>query len=286
MTERLQALSAEQPRFGSLRLHALLVKEGRQINHKRVRRLCRQLHLQVPRCRRKRIKRTALSLTPVTRPNQRWGMDFVSDSLVDGRTIRALAIIDHYTRECLAIEVDFSLPGARVQRVLERFAAERGLPESIRVDNGPEFVCQFVQNWCKTKTELADIQPGKPRQNGHVESFNGKFRDECLNAERFGRLRHARQLIEAWRRDYNEQRPPSALDYWTPAAFAQAAKVLPAASCVGDTTADGSPQGCPPAAIAGLHPSRHAIVPALTGGRQEALPSTISGEIPVLFGLV
>jgi putative transposase len=143
---------------------------------------------------------TKLVADAITRPNQRWGMDFVSDSLADGRTFRALAIVDHYTRECPAIEVDLSLPGARVVRVLERLAEERGLPEAIRVDNGPEFVSDTIRRWCECRHVRLDyIQPGKPMQNGHAESFNGKFRDECLNAHWFTSLRQARSIIENWR---------------------------------------------------------------------------------------
>ena len=139
-------------------------------------RLCRQLRLTVPRRKRKRWVRAKTAVEAVTHANQRWGMDFVSDGLTDGRSLRALAIVDHYTRECLALEVGLSLPGERVRRVLERLAAERGLPQAIRVDNGPEFVCEAVKQWCEQKTELAYIEPGKPTQNGHIESFNGKFR--------------------------------------------------------------------------------------------------------------
>ena len=148
-------------------------------------------------------------------------MDFVSDSLADGRTFRALAIVDHYTRECVVIEVDLSLPGARVIRVLERLAEERALPEAIRVDNGPEFVSEAVRQWCERRDIRLDyIQPGRPMQNGHVESFNGRFRDECLNTHWFTSLRQARNIIECWRRDYNCAPPHSALRYATPNEFA------------------------------------------------------------------
>jgi len=176
--------------------------------------------------RRKRRRRSGQrGVAPVvqaaTRPNQRWGMDFVSDTLAMGRTFRVLTIVDEYTRECPAIEADTSLPGLRVIRVLESLAATRGLPEEIRVDNGPEFVCRAVRAWCeKRQILLRYIEPGRPMQNGHAESFNGRFRDECLNANWFVTLSDARRVIEAWRLDYNGERPHSSLNYRTPIEFA------------------------------------------------------------------
>jgi putative transposase len=154
-------------------------------------------------------------------PQSTLGHGLVSDSLADGRSFRALAIVDQYTRECPVIEVDLSLPGARVLRVLEQLADERGLPEAICVDHGPEFVCHAVRRWCEQKKlELDYIEPGKPMQNGHIESFNGKLRDECLNTHWFTSLRQARNIIENWRTDYNQARPHSALGYATPNEFA------------------------------------------------------------------
>ena len=149
-----------------------------------------------------------------TRPDQRWAMDFVSDALSDGRKFRALAIIDTYTRECLAIEVDTSLPGGRVRRVLGRLTDLRVRPEEIRVDNGPEFISRALATWCEQQQiRLSYIQPGKPQQNGHAGSFNGRFRDECLNTNWFIGLNDARRRIETWRAEYNWERPHSALGY-------------------------------------------------------------------------
>jgi putative transposase len=195
LAKRVAELAAERPRFGYRRLTALLKREGVSVWHGRVHRITKELRLQVPRRKRKRFTCSKPSPIEVRRPNQRWGMDFVSDSLADGRSFRALAIVDHYTRECPVIEVDLSLPGARVVRVLEQLAEERGLPAAIRVDHGPEFVCDAVRRWCEQKNlELDYIEPGKPMQNGHVESFNGKLRDECLNAHWFTSLRPGTSL--------------------------------------------------------------------------------------------
>lgn len=155
------------------------------------------------------------------RADQRWAMDFVADTLAQGRTFRVLTVIDEYTRECLAIETDTSLPGLRVIGVLERLAQTRGLPEEISVDHGPEFVCRSVRSWCETQGVLLRyIEPGRPMQNGHIESFNGRFRDECLNANWFITLANARHQVESWRTDYNRSRPHSALGYQTPNEFA------------------------------------------------------------------
>ena len=247
LREEVAKLAAERPRFGYRRLTVLLQRAGRKVWHGRVHRITKELRLQVPRRKRKRLPGRKPAEAVITRPNQRWGMDFVSDSLADGRTFRALAIIDHYTRQCLAIEVDLSLPGARVLRVLEQLAEERGLPEAIRVDNGPEFLCETVRRWCEQKhLHLDYIQPGRPMQNGHVESFNGKLRDECLNTHWFTSLRQARNIIEYWRRDYNQVRPHSALGYATPNEFAQASSASFAVDSFDNTAAklgQGNPCG-------------------------------------------
>ena len=245
LPQRIAELAAERPRFGYRRLTALLKREGVSVWHGRVHRITKQLRLQVPRRTRKRIACSKPAQTEITRPNQRWGMDFVSDSLADGRSFRALGIVDHYTRECPVIEVDLSLPGARVVRVLEQVADERGLPEAIRVDHGPEFVGDAVRRWCKQKkVELDYIEPGKPMQNGHVESFNGKLRDECLNTHWFTSLRQARNIIESWRFDYNQGRPHSALGYATPNEFASRSSASFAVDILSNTTAK-PPQGNP-----------------------------------------
>jgi putative transposase len=234
LRKKVRELAAEWPRFGYRRLAALLRREGMPVWHGRVHRITKELGLQVPRRKRRRILTMAPPEREITRVNQRWGMDFVSDGLADGRTFRALAIVDHYTRECPVIEVDLSVPGARVVRVLERLAEERGLPEAIRVDNGPEFVSGVVRDWCeRRKVDLDYIEPGKPMQNGHVESFNGKFRDECLNANWFTSLSQAKNAIEQWRCGYNSLRPHSALKYATPAEFAALSSASFAVGAIG-----------------------------------------------------
>ena len=148
-------------------------------------------------------------------------MDFVMDGLATGRAVRLLTVVDNYTRECLAIEVDSCLSSQRVTRVLEWVMGQRGAPETVRCDNGPEFTSRHFLAWCEQRRiGLVHIQPGRPMQNGHVESFNGRLRDECLNAHWFATLADARTKIEAWRQDYNDERPHSSLDYRTPREFA------------------------------------------------------------------
>ncbi|WP_373832369.1 IS3 family transposase, partial [Delftia acidovorans] len=172
----------------------------------------------------KRIAPAERVVRPVaTAPNQSWSMDFVFDGLAYGRRFRCLNIVDDYTRECLAIEVDTSLPGLRVAQVLQRLAELRGLPKSITVDNGPEFAGRALDAWAyQVGVKLSFIRPGKPVENAYIESFNGKFRDECLNEHWFMSLRQAKSLIEDWRVEYNTERPHSALGYLTPEQFAQA----------------------------------------------------------------
>ena len=214
---RLQAHAAERPRYGYRRLHTLVAREGVVANHKRVHRVYREAGLQVRRRQRKRLtRRERLPLAAATGPRERWSMDFMADTLADGRAFRTLNIVDDFTRECVAIEVDRSLPGARVVRVLERLAAD-GLPKVIVVDNGPEFAGRTLDAWAYAHhLELRFIRPGKPIENAYVESFNGKFRDECLNEHWFVSLADAQALIAAWRVDYNTVRPHSALNGRTP----------------------------------------------------------------------
>jgi putative transposase len=155
-------------------------------------------------------------------------MDFTHDTLASGRSFRTLNLIDRFTRECLAIEVDTSLPAARVVRVLERVIGVAGTPESIRIDNGPEFAGQVLETWATQYQVTLDFTtPGKPTENGHIESFNGKFRDECLSQHWFLSLADARVIVERWRNDYNTVRPHSALGNLTPLAFAQQQAVVP-----------------------------------------------------------
>lgn len=224
LREKVKQIARKRQRFGHLRITAMLRRAGVMVNHKRIYRICREQRLLVPRRRRRRLQRQAIPTTEVAvRANQRWAMDFVQDALADGRVLRILTVEDTFTREALATEVDTSLPGLRVRRVLDRLVLERPRPEEIRIDNGPEFLGRAVTSWCEQNhVLLRPIQPGKPSQNGHIESFNGRFRDECLNANWFTSVGDARQKIEAWRLDYNGQRPHSSLGYRTPQEFAGA----------------------------------------------------------------
>jgi putative transposase len=220
---RLKELAAKRMRFGYRRLTAMLVREGVTANHKRVYRLYREEGLAMRIRQRRRIRWTGAVSSPVaTRVNQRWSIDFVSDCVSTGRVIRMLTVVDDGTRECPAIEVDTSLGGWRVRRVLDRIASERGVPEAIVLDNGPEFRGRALAAWSEERgVRLEFIQPGKPAQNAFAESFNGRLRDECLNANWFTSLSDARRKIEDWRQDYNQQRPHSSLNYLPPAEFAR-----------------------------------------------------------------
>jgi putative transposase len=226
LTARLRELASERPRFGYRRLHALLRREGRAINRKRVYRIYRAQGLAVRRRARGRPRIARVVPTAaVERANQRWSMDFVHDYLADRRAVRMLNVVDAFTRECLAIEVDTSLRARHVVAALDRLVWRYGLPESLRVDNGPEFISEMLDRWAtRHGVKLDFIQPGKPTQNAHVESFNGRFRDECLSEDRFPTLARARLEIERWRIDYNTQRPHSALGYDTPKTFADKAR--------------------------------------------------------------
>jgi len=219
----LKELAAKRMRFGYRRLTALLVGEGLAVNHKRVYRLYREEGLAMRIRPRRRIRWTGAVSSPVAaRPNERWSIDFVRDCVRTGRVIRMLTVVDDCTRECPAIEVDSSLGGLRVRRVLDRIASERGLPEAIVLDNGPEFRGRALAAWSEERrVRLEFIQPGKPAQNAYAESFNGRLRDECRNANWFTSLSDARRKIESWRQDYNELRPHSSLNYLPPAEFAR-----------------------------------------------------------------
>lgn len=223
LQERLLVLAERWRRFGYRRLTVMVRREGLVVNHKRVYRIYRALGLQVRRRKRKRL--VAARRAPLVAPsrcNERWSMDFMRDTLQDGRPFRLLNVVDDYTRECLAIEVDTSLGGQRVVHVLERLAVLRGLPHAIVVDNRPEFVGTVLDAWAARQgVQLHFIDPGKPMQNAYIESFNGKFRDECLNENWFLDLNEARQIIEHWRCIYNTLRPHGSLDDRTPEAFAQ-----------------------------------------------------------------
>lgn len=235
LVAKLRELASERPRFGYRRLHVLVRRDKRwsSVNRKLIYRLYRAEGLAVRRRSRRKLRLSRpMPLPAVSRPNERWSMDFVHDALSDGRTFRTFNVVDAYTRECHAIEVDTSLPAARVVRVLDKLVGTHGLPESLRVDNGPEFISMALDDWAsKHGVKLDFIQPGKPTQNAHIESFNGRFRDECLSQGRFPTLARARGEIEIFRDDYNRERPHSALGYETPKAFGDRArcKVPPSA---------------------------------------------------------
>ncbi len=220
---RIRALAEQRRRFGSPRIHVLLKREALVVNHKRTERIYKEegLSLRI-RKRKKRAAVTRIELPSPDRPNQSWSMDFVQDQLVDGRRFRTLTIVDSFTRECPALEVDTSIGGKRVARVLDRLAFLRGLPEAITIDNGPEFTSNALDEWAyRTNVKLDFIRPGKPVENAYIESFNGKFRDECLNDNWFLSLDDARKIIEAWRMDYNRYRPHSSLDNLTPMEYVE-----------------------------------------------------------------
>jgi len=220
---QLVELAREKPRFGYRRLHVLLQRSGERVNHKRLHRIYREAGLIIRRKKRKHCVRVGQPLRAWTAANQEWALDFVHDAVACGRAIRVLSVVDAYTRECLALEVDTSFASRRVTRVLEAIVAERGVPQAIRCDNGPELTSRHFLAWCiERQIELVHIQPGKPTQNAHVESFHGRLREECLAVSWFQNLFDARRKIAAWRKEYNEKRPHSSLGYKTPTEFAQA----------------------------------------------------------------
>lgn len=227
---RLLELAQERPRFGHPMLHLMLRQEGWMINHKRTERLYRLENLSLRRRKRRRkLRGVRVVFDQTKRVMERWSMDFVSDSLANGRRFRALTIVDCHSRESPWIEVDHSLPGLRVCRALDRLANQWGLPEMITVDNGPEFAGKDLDRWAYERgVKLHFIQPGKPTQNAFIESFNGRLRDECLNQNYFKTLDDARLKIEAWRRDYNERRPHTSLGGKTPSQYAEAQRELSA----------------------------------------------------------
>ena len=222
LREQVRALASRLPRAGYRTLHDQLAKVGVEVNHKRVYRLYREEGLAVRRRSRKhRAVGPRQPLVAATGLNERWSMDFVSDTLADGRTFRVLSILDVFSRECLALEVDHGLPAERVTRVLDRVALDRGRPCRLVMDNGPEFRSHALDVWATRRgVGLHFIRPGRPMENAFVESFQGKFRDQCLNTHWFEDLADARQTIEAWRCWYNTERGHSSLAGATPFDFA------------------------------------------------------------------
>jgi putative transposase len=206
---RLRELAGSRVRYGYRRLTVLLRREGWQVNAKRIYRLYTEEGLIVRTKRRKeRAQRQRIAQGLATRPNGRWSMDFVAQRLADGRWIRVLTVVDQFTRECLCLHADTALSGEKVAAALDVIVAERGAPLSITVDNGTEFASRAMDFWAYTNgVHLDFIRPGRPVENGYIESFNGKLRDECLNVEVFFSLADARKKLALWREDYNQHRP-------------------------------------------------------------------------------
>ncbi len=218
---RIVELAQERPRWGYRMIHVMLRRDGRLVNRKRVQRLYREEGLAV---RSKGRKRRSQAPRPIREalsgPNERWSMDFVSDTLSNGRQFRCLTIMDEFSRECLAIHIAHSIPAAGVIEVMECLKESRGLPEVIITDNGSEFRSRAFDSWAYARgVKLDFIQPGKPVQNGFIESFNGTLRGECLNLHWFLSIHDAKRSIEQWRADYNEVRPHSSLGFLTPEEF-------------------------------------------------------------------
>jgi transposase InsO family protein len=224
---RLHELVAQHPRYGYRRMTAVLRQEGWQVNRKRVYRLWREEGFKVPQKQRKR-RRLGTSAHSCLRHRAEhkdhvWTWDFIFDRTANGRVLKWLSIVDEYTRECLALEVERGITAEQVLDVLQDLFVVRGVPKHIRSDNGPEFIAQAVRDWlAQAEVQTLYIEPGSPWENGVVESFHSRLRDELLNREEFETLAEAKQLTANWRNDYNHRRPHSALGYQTPAAFAAA----------------------------------------------------------------
>lgn len=221
VVERMKEIIAKHKSWGLPILHDILHREKLVVNHKRTERIYRESGLSLKmRKRHKRASTVRMELPEPSRPNERWAMDFVSDSLWNGRKIKALTILDIFTKECLAIEVDTSLNGERVTRILDWLILTRGCPEVITTDNGPEFAGITLDRWAyNNRVRIDFIKPGKPVQNAFIESFNGRLRHECLNQHYFETLAEAKMIIEDWRQEYNTFRPHGSLDGLTPEQF-------------------------------------------------------------------
>jgi putative transposase len=220
--QALRQLAEQQPRWGCGKMTHYLRQQGQAWNHKRIRRVYRELALHLHRKPKKRLPaRVPQILAVPAQPNQTWSLDFMSDSLSDGRTFRTLNVLDDFNREALWIEVDTSLPAERVVCVLERLLGERAAPQQIRMDNGPELISQRLEGWAKNQhIELLHIQPGKPAQNAYIERFNRTFREDVLDAYVFDGLEEVRSITERWLEAYNTIRPHAALQGLSPRQFA------------------------------------------------------------------
>jgi putative transposase len=219
----LRDFSGRRKRWGARRAERALRRKGIEVNHKRVWRLWREESLQVPARKRRRRRLDWTWERPCTarRPNQAWGIDFLFLRTEYGRMLKLLNVVEEYTRECLEIRVGWKLDSRHVIETLDELVEERGAPSYVRCDNGPEFIAEVVKEWAESRgIEMVYIEPGSPWQNGYVESFNGKLRDECLNGELFYSRGEAQVIVDAWREDYNQERPHSALGGLTPAEFA------------------------------------------------------------------
>jgi transposase InsO family protein len=223
LREKIIALAQRHRRYGVGMIHLKLRQSGECVNYKRVERLYRLEKLHIRRRRRKKIP--IADRQPLVRPgraNEIWSMDFVFDRIASGRTLKCLAVVDDATHEAVAIVPEHTMGGDHLTRVLDGICSQRGKPAMIRTDNGKEFTGKAMLTWAhRCGVDLRLIEPGKPNQNAYVESFNGRLRDECLNEHWFTSLPHARQIIEAWRREYNEERPKRSLGGLTPAQYAQ-----------------------------------------------------------------
>jgi len=223
LRQRIVALAHRHRRYGAGMIYLKLRQDGLPVNHKRVERLYAEARLQVKRRKRKKIP--VADRQPLARPqkaNQIWSMDFVFDRTAEGRVIKCLTIVDDATHEAVAIAPERAIGGLMLTRLLDELAVHRGLPRAIRTDNGKEFCSRAMLTWAHARgVKLFLIEPGKPNQNAYIESFNGRFRDECLNENWFTSLPHARVVIESWRREYNEERPKKGLGGLTPAAYAK-----------------------------------------------------------------
>jgi putative transposase len=223
LREKILALAHRHRRYGAGMIYLKLRQAGQLVNHKRVDRLYAEASLQVRRRRRKKVP--VSDRHPLERPqvaNQVWSMDFVFDRTAEGRVIKCLTVVDDATHESVAIVPERAIGGHALTRILDRLAFERGLPQAIRTDNGKEFCGRAMLTWAHAcAVRLFLIEPGKPNQNAYIESFNGRLRDECLNEHWFVSLAHARTVIEAWRREYNEERPKKSLGGLTPSAYAK-----------------------------------------------------------------
>jgi putative transposase len=274
LRRRLREIAATYVRYGYRRLTVLLRREGWNVNAKRVYRLYDEENLKVRSVERKKIaRRQRIPQAQAMGPNQCWSADFVSDKLADGRAIRILTVIDQFTRECVWLEADRSMSGPKVVGALTRAIEERGAaPRSLTLDNGSEFAGRAMELWAiQTGVQLCFIRPGRPVENGFIESFNGRLRDECLNVEWFTSLDEAREKLESWRDHYNHRRPHSALDDRTPASFASLHRARPPRfALLTLNKANGEPrQGSASPADAALDPARR--LPEDTYDQGEAL---------------